>query len=62
MMKYRKLAFALALSMTLLAGCGGSGTPASSAAPAPSSAAPAAESSAPAEHKVSGSFLFPAST
>lgn len=54
-MKYRKLAFALALSMTLLAGCGGSGTPASSAAPA-------AESSAPAEHKVSGSFLFPAST
>lgn len=62
-MKYRKLAFALALSMTLLAGCGGSGTPASSAAPAPSSAAPAAESSAPAEsapaeHKVSGSFLM----
>lgn len=64
-MNCKKLALVLALSMTLLAGCGGSGSsaPATSPASPPASSSPAETPPAPADvtpsdHTVSGSFLM----
>lgn len=57
MKKYLAISMALALVL-VLAACGGTSAPASSAAPAPSSAAPAPSSEAPAGPTVSGDFIM----